>query len=528
MGRTDRQLPGLLNQLRWVIPALMATLGVGYTLIEHFLISSHSIASAHVLREVLVIGTVGPTVAWWLLTWATNIARSRQQAEEALAQRNREQIAIAQENVRLLHEARQRFQAMTALHETSLDIVSELNREQVLQAILQRAADLLGAQGGSLGIYEPETNLVRKIAIHNLPAKYRGATLPLGEGVAGKVVATGEPLIVNDYLQWTGRSETFADTPYDALLGVPLRWQGEVVGCLDVLDLGERRPFSEEDIWLLSSFADLASIAIKNADLHERLVHLGQELERKVEQRTNELVQAQEALAQKTEQLQRLLAATVHIQEEERVRIARDLHDGSNQLITGTLYEIQAAHESILAQRPAVALEKLGIIKGLLRKIEAENQRIISGLRPPLLDAQGLVPALKWHARTAQDRSQIACSIQVSGQPRRLSPEAETAVYRIVQESLNNVMAHAQAQTVEIRVSFRPARLCVIVEDDGTGFDVESVLATAPGQMGLIGMRERAESIGGQLKVRSLPGHGTRIVLNLPLAAELVPARSPS
>lgn len=523
MDQTGGRLPSLLERLRWVIPALISALGVAYTVVEHLLIASHAVPAPHVLREALIIGTVGPALAWLLLSWATRIARSQQQAEQALARLNRQRVAILMENARLIQETRQRFQAMTALHETSLDIVSRQNNGQVLQAILQRAADLLRAQGGSLGILEPETGLVRKIAVHNLAKKYQGITLSLGEGVAGKVVATGEPLIVNDYPEWAGRSDRFTDGPYDAVIGVPLRWQGEVIGCLDVLDQGERRPFSEEDISLLSSFADLAAIAIKNAELHEQVVQLGEQLERKVEQRTRELAQAREALAQKTEQLQRLLAATVSIQEEERVRIARDLHDGSNQLITGTLYEIQAAQESILGQRDEDAVKKLGMVKQLLRKIEAENRRIIAGLRPPILDTQGLVPALKGLAHTTQERYRIGCSVQVSGEPVRLSPEAVTAIYRIVQESLNNVIAHAGAESVSIRVDFGPTQLRLVVEDDGVGFDVESVLAAPPGQMGLIGMRERAESIGGRLEVWSRSGYGTRIALDLPLAHQQLP-----
>lgn len=671
MRRAGRQLPGLLDKLRWVIPALVAALGVGYTLLEHVLFTSHPITSPHVLREVIVIGTLGPTLAWLLLSWATGIARSRQRAQEALERRalqletasqvsqkvtailetdellaqvvrliqdkfgyyhvniflvdepsneivlhegsdqagepvktrglrlrigeqgitgwvaqtgqsvlcndvsqepryyphellpdtrselaiplrisdvvvgvldvqSREQdafrqddvttlqilgdqVAIAIENANLFQETRRQFEVMRALHNISLDITSRLESKHVLKAILEQAAHLLRAQGSSLAVYDSQTDQVRKIAIHNVLPEYEGVVLRPGEGSAGHVVATGKPLIVNDYRNWAGRSPIFRNSPYDAILCVPLRWEGQVFGALSVLDQGERRPFTEDDVQLLSLFADLASIALKNAELYAQVVQLSQQLEQKVEQRTHELARAQEELARKAEQLQRLLAVTVYVQEEERTRIARDLHDGSNQLITGALYEIQAAQESILDGRPEAGLAKLKTAKRLLRKIESENRRIISGLRPSILDSQGLVPALTWYANSFEERYPIACTVRISGQPGRLTSKVETAIYRIVQESLNNVAAHAQARKVQIRIDFRPTRLRIVVEDDGIGFDRESVLAAAPGQMGLIGMRERAQSIGGRIEVQSLPGHGTRIALDLPLPAE--PAR---
>ncbi|HET7091040.1 MAG TPA: GAF domain-containing sensor histidine kinase [Anaerolineae bacterium] len=428
-----------------------------------------------------------------------------------------DQVAIAIENAHLFRKSRQQYEAMRALHDISLDITSRLESEQVLRAILRQAAHLLSAQGSSLAVCDPQADLVRVIAIHNLPPEYQGVDLRPGEGAAGQVVLTGQSLIVNDYRHWPGRSPVFDASPYDAVLSVPLRWQGEVFGALSVVDQGEHRPFTEDDVQLLSLFADLATIALKNAELYAQVRQTGEQLEQKVEQRTGELARAQDELAKKAEELQRLLRITVQVQEEERTRIARDLHDGSNQLITAALYEIQAAQESIGGQRREVALQKLEIAKGLLRSIEAENRQIISGLHPPVLDAQGLAPALKWHATGFQKHYGVACALKVSGQPLRLSPEAETAVYRIVQEALNNVAAHAQAHRVEVRVEFKPERLRVLVEDDGAGFDYGSALTKVSGQMGLIGMRERAQSIGGQIQIQSMPGQGTRLTLDVPL-----------
>lgn len=430
-----------------------------------------------------------------------------------------DQIAVAMENARLFQETRQRFQAMTALHETSLDIVSRLDSRQVLEAILQRAADLLEAQGGTLGIYEPETNLVRKIAIYNLPSKYQGATLPLGGGVAGKVVETGKPLIVNDYLQWEGHSETFVDTPYDAVIGVPLHWQGEIIGCLDVLDQGERRPFREEDIWLLSAFADLASIAFKNADLYSKIKTLSEELEQRVATRTEQLAVAQAELAQKADQLQALLSETIHLQEEERARIARDMHDSTTQLILGALYATQAARDGLNTNLSA-ARQNMAMVQQFLQQIEAEIRQTIRDLRPLILDAEGVVPALKQCVDQYRELTETSCTLRVTGTPQRLSGEAEVAIFRIVQEALQNVAAHARASSVCVGIHFDWQTVRVTVEDDGRGFDLAGVSHQGDGHFGLIGMRERAWNVGARLQVNSASGQGTRVVLEVPVSVE--------
>lgn len=435
------------------------------------------------------------------------------------------QVAIAIENARLFREIRHQVEFLRVLYDISLSLTSQLESERVLAAILEQATHLLRAQVSSLSIYDPQAGLIRVVAIHNGPSEYEGVTLGPGDGMIGRVVATGKPLIVNDYRTWAGRSSQVSrlDQTYNALLSVPLRWQGQAFGALVTFDRAERRRFTQEDIQPLSLFADLAGIAFKNSELYSQVRQFNERLEQQVDERTRELAQAQQALADKARQLQRLLATTIEIQEEERARIARDLHDESNQLITGALYEIQAAQESIRGQRGEIALAKLEATKSIMRKMDDINRWIISGLRPPILDAQGLVQALKWHVDTYQKSYRIPCVVRVSGRPDRMAPEVETAVYRIVQESLNNVAAHAQAQSVDIRVEFRPTRLRIVVEDDGVGFDYESVLASAPGQMGLIGMRERAQSIGGRLEVKSVPGQGTQLVLQVPLPIDSAP-----
>jgi signal transduction histidine kinase len=430
-----------------------------------------------------------------------------------------DQVAIAIENAHLFQETRRQFETMRALHEISLTITTEMAADNALSAILKQAAHLLAAKAASLALLDVEAQVVRLTAIHNLPEWYCGTVLALGEGVAGHVVATGEALVVNDYQRSPRGAALFKAADLDAIVSVPLRWENQVFGALNVIDRSDRRPFNQEDVQLLRLFGDLASIALKNAELYAELRQAGEELERKVEKRTEQLAGARAELARKAEELQRLLAITVRVQEEERSRIARDLHDSSNQLLAGTLYELQAAQESIASQRPHVALQKLEIAKGLLRRIDAENRQIITGLRPPILDAQGLVPALKWQAEDFQRHQGVRCTVHVSGAVARLAPEAELAVFRIVQEALNNVAAHARAGYVRLRIEFLARQVRVKIHDDGVGFDPRLVRHESTRGMGLIGIQERAQSIGGEVRISSSPDQGTQVVLVAPLPA---------
>lgn len=408
--------------------------------------------------------------------------------------------------------------------ETILDISSRLEIQHVLNAVVRHAVRLLNAQSSTLAVCEPGTNLARVVALYNVPFEYEELVLRPGASAASHVLITGKPIIINDLRLWaedrqlSGEGPDFECMHYDAILAVPLVWENRVMGSLTVMDRGGSRPFTDNDTRVLSLLAKLASTALNNAQLYSQVVQLNQQLEHKVEERTRELAGAQEELAKKAEQLQQLLGTTVFLQEEERARIARDLHDGSNQLITGTMYEIQAALQSMQANRPEVAAEKLQTAKALLRQINDENRRIISDLRPPILDTHGLVTALRRLAERYREYSGVKYEIKVSGQPVRLSERTETTVYRILQESLNNISAHSNAQTVEICLDFQAIQLLVLVNDDGVGFEVN--IAAAKNRLGLIGMRERAQSINGRLEVQSEPGKGTNLLLEVPLASE--------
>jgi len=429
------------------------------------------------------------------------------------------EVGIAIENARLFQETKHRYEAMVALHETSLDIIARLDTPQLLQALLRRGAQLLGAKAGQLYLYDARQGLIHTITSYNTARDFSGVTLRLGEGVIGQVILTGKPMIINDYWNWAGHAVAFEGASENHIVGVPLKWEDQIIGGIDILNDPDDRPFDSNDIWLLSQFADLASIAVKNAELHTQVKQFSQELEQKVTERTRELSRAKDDIAVKAERLRKLWDKTIRLQEEERARIARDMHDSIIQLITAARLELKATRVVAASGLPPLALEKMDALREILDEMERELRHAIYDLQPPMLDAVGLVPALQKHAVAFQALSGITCQMQFTGTPYRLPPTTEITVFRLVEESLQNVLSHAHANKASVTLDFAPALLCVTVQDDGQGFDYEQRRKDGSGKgLGLLGMRERIKSLNGSMEVRSAPGQGTRLGFRLPLS----------
>jgi len=212
--------------------------------------------------------------------------------------------------------------------------------------------------------------------------------------------------------------------------------------------------------------------------------------------------------------LREVAARALGAAEEERKRIARELHDETAQMLAALLIRIRLVQR---AQDPEALARLLEEMRAEVGQALEGIRRFARGLRPPALDELGLVPAIESHVRSLEEisglRIEVACD-DVSGD---LPPEAELATYRIVQEALSNIVRHAHANRASVCVTHDAHRLVVTVEDDGRGFDVGNVVSTEGGGLGLFGMKERAGYIGGNVEVTSTPGHGTRVRAEIPL-----------
>jgi signal transduction histidine kinase len=220
------------------------------------------------------------------------------------------------------------------------------------------------------------------------------------------------------------------------------------------------------------------------------------------------------------------LNQVVDAQEMERKRIARELHDATGQSLTAIALGLRGVEMHIENfDSPQLGLQgKVHEIKTYSTNALGELHQIIADLRPQILDDMGLAAALKWYVQNYQQRRSLPTDLVVEGSPFRLPAEYETVLFRITQEALTNIAKHARATRVVVTLSFSPADVRLTVQDNGRGFDPEQALQRdgRNAGWGLLGMRERASLIGGQVVVESSPGQGACIRVTVPISRELL------
>jgi signal transduction histidine kinase len=241
-------------------------------------------------------------------------------------------------------------------------------------------------------------------------------------------------------------------------------------------------------------------------------------LEQQVVERTATLETLNQELRAKEAARGELLKRLISAREEERRRLARELHDDLAQSLSGLLMSLDQT-AAVLPSDADAAHRQIQRTRRITKNALDRTRLLITDLRPIILDDLGLVPAIRWLAENQLRDSGTLVSFQSHGDERRLPADTETAVFRIVQESLHNAAKHADATTVRIDLTWAQTGLVVRVADNGRGFDVDAARGGRPGttHMGLVGMRERAALVGGDLTVESEPGHGTQITARLPL-----------
>ncbi|HEX9242628.1 MAG TPA: ATP-binding protein [Anaeromyxobacter sp.] len=251
-------------------------------------------------------------------------------------------------------------------------------------------------------------------------------------------------------------------------------------------------------------------------DLIAHVAHANAELERRVADRTHELNEANVELRAREEDRSQLLRKIITAQEDERKRIARELHDETTQSLAVLAMGVEAAMEAARAGK----MPRLDEVKALAVRTLEDVHRLILDLRPSVLDDLGLLSAIRWYGDRILAPRGVAVRCELGDLP-RLPPEMETALFRMCQETLSNVARHAQASAVLVQVGADGGDDVLIdIEDDGRGFDAGEV-AGREGRRpwGLLGIRERAEILGGTAKVESSPGSGTHVTIRIPLQA---------
>ena len=364
--------------------------------------------------------------------------------------------------------------ALRAMSDAVLTIAAERRVDAVLQKLADAARSLVHARYTAIGLPDGEGGFATFITSGMSDAQYEAlGELPRTHGMLGAMLETPAPYRTTN-IQDDPRFEGWptAHPNMRTFLGVPIVSRGEVIGSFYLTEKkGEKGAvFTGDDEELIRTLAAHAAIAIENARLHERSREL----------------------------------STI----EERKRLARELHDSVTQTLFSIGLTAEAAAELVEAD-PARAREQLGQLQELTRAAMTEMRSLIFELRPAELETEGLAAALRKHVDVLRRlyRQEIELAVDAD---RRLPPEVEKGLLRIAQEALGNALRHSGADHVALSLTARDSRISLRVTDDGRGFDPEEAV-TRSRRLGLTSMRERAEALGGTLRIDSDPGQGTTI-----------------
>ena len=387
------------------------------------------------------------------------------------------QAAVAIENARLYEDATNWSAQLEALNEVGTALAGEIELPRLLKLISRRLRGLIGARVVTIALPTPYGTLRVEAADGDDADDILGLQLERAGSKSGVVLERRR----------AERVDSLADDPEvdqeatrllraSTGLYVPLLARGRSIGVIGVHDKeGDDPRFSDDDLRLAETFATRAAVAV---DLSARVA--GDALRRVVE-----------------------------AQELERRRLARELHDQTGQELTSVLLGLRAVEE---AKSDGERAEALAAVREQVVETLHDVRRLAVELRPKALDDFGLVPALERLRDTFAE--QTGMRVDLESQIReRLPTEVETALYRIVQEALTNVVKHAQATAVSIVLAPKAGAVAALIEDDGRGFTPDG----SGDGLGLLGMGERLALLGGRLKIESRPGAGTAIVAEVPL-----------
>lgn len=396
----------------------------------------------------------------------------------------------------LLHDERptatEESQTETDSLQFRLDTVTELARDlagrfelsPLLGRILRHATTLLGCDSGSISLVDEKNGTYTKKADVGVGCQ-EGQTFPLSEGFTGELVRTRGTVILDEYSR-VRAGHISPDDPrwHCAVIGVPILWDGEVIGSCIIFSAQPGRVFTTDDAQLAELFANHAAIALANARLHSR----ASEREREA------------AIA------------------EERERSVRDVHETVGRSLASLLLSLDEADKAIRADRPVAP--HIGTARTIAHDALTETRRTALGLGPASLTGRTLSEAITSELGWVESMTAASTSLVVVGSPRVLNPDIAHHAFKITQEALQNVVSHARAGSVRIGLIYTPHAVSVMIEDDGRGFDLQAAhgdhSSLPSGCLGLHGMSSRASHLGGELQIESTPGWGTKVRATIP------------
>jgi PAS domain S-box-containing protein len=381
------------------------------------------------------------------------------------------------ERKQIYEQLRRRLSESESIQRIAKGLLQRIGLDEVLQIICAEAMKLTGATGSAVLLLEEDGWL--KVTKSAGSPTYSLNRLPVSGSFAGKAFQTGDHVWVN--LRERDPDEAahqIQGSPWiqglKSLFVVPLKVDTKVIGVINILDKpGE---ISEEDMRIIDLFADQAAIIIEHVRLQ-----------------------------QQAEQLAVL---------EERQRLARELHDSVTQALYSVTLYADAARMAFSAQKWEALERNLQEVRNMAREAMYDMRLLVFELHPFMLESEGLVSALRARLAAVEGRSGLKTEVLVEGE-KRLPIMIEQELYRIAQESLNNVVKHAEAKEVQINVKYEDKSVSLEMMDDGKGFDIET--ASQSGGLGLTGIKERVQQLAGSLEIESASGKGTRLTVRIPV-----------
>ena len=399
--------------------------------------------------------------------------------DEELTQLLAAQAAVAIENARLYESSTRWLRQLESLNEIGTALASELELEPLLALVARRLQELVDARLVLIAL--PEAGALRVAAAEGEGADgVLGMQLEFAGSKAGRVLERGRSERVDSVLEDPEIDQQAARRlGVHSALFVPLVVRGTGIGVVIAHDKLSSSPlFTDDDLRLAETLAARAAVAV---DLSERVSR-------------------------------DVVGRVVEAQEQERARLARELHDETGQALTSILLGLKTLEDSVPTDEGRASVAGL---RELVVSTLQDVRRLAVELRPAALDDFGLVPALERLVDSFRESTSIEIALEARVGEERLGGEVETTLYRILQEALTNVVKHAQAGRVSISLVRKDGSVSAVVEDDGRGFEPG---AARPDALGLVGMRERASLVGGRISIESGPGRGTTVAVEVPVS----------
>jgi signal transduction histidine kinase len=381
--------------------------------------------------------------------------------------------------------------------------------DAILGVGLDNTLDIMNGTIGEILLIDENTGELSHLVHRGLSKEFvENVRLSLGEGITGSVAQTGKAILLEDISsdpRVAHREQVIAEG-LRAYICVPLRAKDKVLGVLNVASRMPRK-FTTSDMHLLYAIGDQLGIAIEHAKLFERL--------RKARERLRKLAR------------QNLVA-----EEDERRRIARELHDETSQSLSGIALQLQALIEmaSTTSQQNSEFVVRLQKVQALTVQVHQEVSRLISNLHPALLETLGLVPAVRQYAESRLQPLEIKVAVETRGTEMRFPPEVEAAFFRFIQGAVGNIAQHSKAKNASIIMEYKPDEFVLTISDDGQGFNVSEItdVEESGRGRGLFSMRERIGFLGGTSGIESAIGKGTIVWAKVPIGQELEYAENKS